>query len=350
LQFVVMALGGSAVGFLVAAVGISILRRLNNSTAETTFTLITSFAAYIFAEHLGFSGVISTVVGGLYYGRKLPAVTSAQTHIEAEASWNTVLFIINGLVFTLIGLQMPAVMMGLEGYTWKQLTFYGATIVFVVIAVRFIWMFPATYLPRKLFPSIARKDPSPPWTVVTALSWTGMRGIVSLAAALAIPLRLPSGAEFPFRSLLIFLTYVVILVTLVIPATTLPWLMRWLGIKDGGENRRDETVARLALLKAVLSEIDTLKSRPGYPAELLETTASRYSRRVQTLEGNLEPTAFSPLFDDDRTLRQLTRAMLQAERRELENLRRRGIVHDEVFFQLSRELDIDEARLNGQRI
>ena len=108
LQFVLVAAGGAAVGWVVAAGGILIVHRLKNSTAETTLTLITSFAAYIFAERLGFSGVISTVVGGLYYGRRLPAVTSAQTHIEAEASWNTVLFIINGLVFTLIGLQMPA--------------------------------------------------------------------------------------------------------------------------------------------------------------------------------------------------------------------------------------------------
>ena len=350
LRFVLVAAGGAAVGFCVAAAGIFILQRLNNSTAETTLTLITSFAAYILAEHLGFSGVISTVVGGLYYGRKVPVVTSAQTHIEAEASWNTVLFIINGLVFTLIGLQMPAVMNGLEPYSWPQLAFYGLTIAFVVIAVRFVWVFPATYLPRKLFPSIARKDPMPSWGVVTALSWTGMRGIVSLASALSIPLSLPSGEEFPFRNLLIFLTYVVILATLLIPAVTLPTLMRRLGIKDGGENQRDEATARLALLTAVLREIDALKQASGFPTELLENTALRYERRAQTLESNLEPAAFSPLFDEDQILRQLTRRLLEAERKELEGLRRQATIHDQVFFQLSRELDIEEARLRGPRI
>ena len=116
------------------------------------------------------------------------------------------LFIINGLVFTLTGLQMPAVMAGLGSYSWRQLALYSVTVVLVVIAVRFIWVFPATYLPRKLFRSIASKDPLPPWGIVTALSWAGMRGIVSLAAALSIPLTLPSGEEFPFRNLLIFLT------------------------------------------------------------------------------------------------------------------------------------------------
>src|SRR5262249_37507577 len=159
---------------------------------------------------------------------------------------STVLFIINGLVFTLIGLQMPDVVAGLDEYSWRQLAFYGAIVSLVVIGVRFIWVFPASYLPRILFSSIARKDPLPPNSALIALSWAGMRGIVSLAAALSIPLALPSGEPFPFRNLLIFLTYVVILVTLLIPAMTLPALMRWLGLKDEGENRQDEAVARLA--------------------------------------------------------------------------------------------------------
>jgi CPA1 family monovalent cation:H+ antiporter len=350
LRFVLVAAGGAAIGFLVGAIGIFILQRLEDATAETVLTFITSFAAYIIAEHLGFSGVIATVVAGLYYGRRLPAVTSAQTHLEGEASWNTVLFIINGLVFTLIGLQMPAVITGLDQYSWRQLAFYGVVVTLVVIAVRFVWMFPAAYIPRKLFPSIARKDPMPSTGILIALSWTGMRGIVSLAAALSIPITLPTGQPFPFRNLLIFLTYVVILATLLIPGTTLPRLMRWLGIKDEGENRRDETIARLALFRAVLQELDNLKKASRFSAELIESMAMRYERRVQTLQSNLEPAAFSPLFDEDRVLRQLTHALLEAERKELDELRRKATIHDEVFFQLSRELDIEETRLRGQRI
>jgi len=350
LRFVVVALGGAAVGWLVALGGIYAVRRLKNSLAETTLTLVTSFAAYILAERLGFSGVISTVVGGLYYGRKIPMVTSAETRIIAESSWGTILFIINGLVFALIGLQMPSVIAGLESYSWRELATYGAAVSVVVISVRFIWVFPAAYLPRKLFPSIARKDPLPPWGAVTALGWAGMRGIVSLAAALSIPLTLPTGEAFPFRSLLIFLTYVVILVTLVIPSTTLPWLMRRLGLKDEGENSRDEAVARLALVQAVILKIDQLRPLSKFPAELLHNSSKRYERRLQTLQSNLEPTAFSPLFDEDQTLRRLTRILLEAERSELTSLRQKAVIHDEVFFQLSRELDIEETRLRGQRI
>ena len=350
LQFVLMAAGGAIVGWAVAAGGIFVLRRLKNTTAETTLTLITAFAAYIIAEHFGFSGVISTVVGGLYYGRKLPAVASAQTHLDGEAAWRTFLFIINGLVFTLIGLQMPAVMRGLDKYSWQQLAFYGATVTLVVIAVRFIWMFPAAYIPRKLFPSIGRADPMPSIGVLTALSWTGMRGIVSLAAALSIPLTLPTGEEFPFRNLLIFLTYVVILTTLVVPATTLPALMRWLGIKDDGEDQREETIARLALFSAGLRELNALRGSSNIPDEMLEHTTRRYTRRIETLKSNLEPAGFSPLFDEDQVQRQLIRRLLDGERKELLNLRRSAAIHDEVFFRLSRELDIEETRLRGQRI
>jgi CPA1 family monovalent cation:H+ antiporter len=350
LQFLILAAGGAAAGLGVAMAGIFILKRLRDSTAETTLTLITAFSAYILAEHLNFSGVISTVAGGLYYGRRIPGVTSAQTHIEAEASWRTVLFIINGLVFTLIGLQMPAVMAGLDGYSWPQLAFYATVIVVTVIVVRFIWVFPATYLPRKLFPSIARQDPSPPYGVVTALGWMGMRGIVSLAAALSIPLSLPSGQPFPFRSLLIFLTYAVILATLVLPATTLPALMRRLGVRDDGENRREEVAARLALNEAIMREIESLRREGELPSEMLTRSAGRYQRRIETLQSNLEEKPFSPLFDEDRLLRRLMRRLLEAERRELAGLRGRAAIHDEVFFNLSRELDIEEARLNGQRV
>jgi monovalent cation/hydrogen antiporter len=195
---------------------------VNDSAAETTLTLITSSATYIVAEHLHFSRVVSTVVGGLYYGRKVPSIISAETRIAAEGSWGTALFVVNGLVFTLIGLQMPAVIAGLDQYSWAQLALYSISVTLVVIAVRFVWMFLVTYIPRKLFRSAPATDPLPPWGVISIVGWMGMRGIVSLAAALSIPLTSAGGAEFPFRNLWIFITYVVILVTLIIPATTLP--------------------------------------------------------------------------------------------------------------------------------
>jgi monovalent cation/hydrogen antiporter len=349
-QFVLVAAGGAAVGFMISMAGILIVQRLNDSTAETTLMLITSFTTYLTAERLGFSGVIACVAGGLYFGRKLPAVTPAQTHLESLAFGKTLLFIINGLVFSLIGLQLPLVVRGLHGYSWTQLIVYSSTIVFVVIAVRFVWIFPTAYFPRKLFPWIARGEPEPDRGEVVAASWLGMRGIVSLASALSIPLALPSGAEFPFRNLLVFLTYIVILATLLIPATTLPWLMRRLGIKDGGETRFDHTVARRALYQAVLRELDLLKKSSAFSDELLEKTASVFKRRLQALKKDSAPGTLSVLFNEERDLRSLIQRVVRAERHELERLREKATIHDAVFFQLSKELDIEEMLLQAQRL
>src|SRR6266699_2201870 len=177
-----------------------------------------------------------------------------------------------------------------------------------------------------------------------------MRGIVSLAAALSVPLTLPSGANFPFRNLLVFLTYVVILATLLIPATTLPWLMRRLGIKDGGESHQDEIVARLALFRAVLREIELLKHSSTFSRDLLENTAHLFKRKVQAVQDDRRPADLLPASNEEHDARQLTRKVLKAERNELERLRREAIIHDGVFFQLYRELDIEETLLQAQRI
>jgi Na+/H+ antiporter len=347
MQFVVVSVGGVVIGLFVSMIALFILQRLHDSTAETTLTLITAFGAYLFGETLGFSGVISAVVAGSYFGRKLPTLPGAQTRLDALAFWKTVLFIINSLAFALIGLQMPAVLKGLQEYSWNQLIGYAATIVFVVMAVRFVWIFPAAYLPRKLFRSIARQDPLPGWRALTTLSWVGMRGIVSLAAALSVPLTLPSGAEFPFRNLLVFLTYIVVLATLLIPAITLPWLMRRLGIKDRGENRHDEIVARLALSGAVLREIELLKQSSTFSKDLLEDTARHFKSRVEDTRG---PADLSPASTEGYNVRQLTRRVLKAARTELERLRKEATIHDAVFFELNRELDIQETLLDAQQV
>jgi Na+/H+ antiporter len=346
-RFVVVAVGGAVVGLLVAIAGLFIIQRLGNSTAETTLVLITCYAMYLLAERLGFSGVISTVAGGIHFGRKFAALTAAQTHLQARSFWKTFLFIINAFVFTLIGLQMPAVMRSLQDYSWQQLMMYGTTVAFVVIAARFIWMFPAAYLPRKIFPSLARHEPAPRLGSITAISWVGMRGIVSLAAAMSIPLTLPSGVEFPFRQLLIFLTYVVILATLLIPATTLPWLMRRLGIKDDGESRRDERVARRALIRSALKELDSLKSLSSFSPQLLENTIDRFTRQMDTLQD--EESRVRSSQSEEVAATYLKQRVLKTQRRELERLRDQATIHDAVFFQLSRELDLEETQIANQR-
>jgi len=350
-KFTTAALGGVAIGLAVGAAGIWLYPKLKETAAQILFSFLTAFAAYIAGEALHVSSVISTVTAGLVFGRWLPATASAELRLEAKAGWDLLLFIINALVFTLIGFQLPLVLRNLRAEAGiPQLIEYAVVVSVVVVAVRFLWVFPAVYVPRWFIPSINRKEPAPPWTIPATLSWTAMRGIVTLAAALALPLTLPSGAPFPHRDLLIFLAYTVILVTLILPSVTLPFLLPRLGLKSGDEHHREETGARIAAVRAVLSAVDRLKEHPGISQAHLDQVISRYERRLQVLEANLMDAAYSPLFDEDSQRRRLLNEILRREREAILQQRDAGLIHNEVFHQLLRELDLDDMRLHSQRL
>jgi CPA1 family monovalent cation:H+ antiporter len=339
-----VALGGVAVGFCIGRAGLWLLIRLEDAKAQTVMSLITAFGAYIIGESVGVSGVISTVTAGLCFGRWLPMLISPKTRIEAKANWDLVLFIINGFVFTMIGLQLPGIVGNLRNHSWGHLILYAVAVNITVILVRFVWVFPATYLPRWIFPSIAAKDPSPPGKAVVVLGWLGMRGIVSLAAALALP------ELFPHRPLLIFLTYSVILVTLVLQPLTLPALLRYLKLQGGNEHAREESLARYHATKAVLDKLPTLKAVGAHSAEQIEELRRRYERRLQTVEPNLSEYAYSSTNVEDQQLRRLLQNIIRWEREALQELRHDGKIHDEVFHALSYELDLEELRLQTPRL
>jgi monovalent cation/hydrogen antiporter len=343
MRFVIVAGGGVIIGWMVGFTVIEFLRRLKEVRAQTVLSFVAAFGAYLIGEAVHVSGVIATVTAGLYFGRRLPGVVPAQTRVEAQAAWEFVIFVINAFVFTLIGLQLPTVFANLSGYSWRQLIAYSGILSFAVIAVRFLWVFPATYIPRWIFPAIARKDPAPPWQAVTVLGWTGMRGIVTLAAAMALP------NQLPYRHLLIFLAYSVILITLLLPSMTLPKLLAVLGLHAGDENQREETRARLVAIDAALKGLaaaDPLLYPPGYPEQM----RARYQRRRDTLQSNLTPQAFSPLVTEDQQHRRLLRDLIRWERTALEQLRQVGEIHDEIFHGIARELDLEELRLRTQRL
>lgn len=350
IQFFVVSIGGIGVGLAVGWIGIALYRRLLDRTAQILVSFLTAFAAYLAAETLHMSGVMATVVAGLYFGRWIPMAGSAQLRIEAKAGWDLILFIINALVFTFIGFQLPVVLGHLEGYSAIKLARDAAVITLAVIALRFIWVYPATYLPRLLVPSIRQRDPAPSWKAVFVLSWTGMRGIVSLAAALALPFTLPSGDPFPDRNLLIFLTYVVILATLLIPSLTLPMLMRLLQLQVGDDQQREELVARLAGVRAVLDNSTEFRQNTAFNPEHVDQLVHRYKRRLETLQANMTDSAFSPLYDEDAQRRRLLREAIRRERQALIQLRDDGQIHNEVVHLILRELDLEEMRLRTQRV
>src|ERR1043165_3259458 len=207
-QFVIVAVGGILIGLAVGWLTAWIQKPIDDPPVEITISLLTPFAAYLPAEQLGVSGVLAVVTTGLYHGWRLPEITTSRTRLQAGPVWEMIEFLLNGFIFLLIGLQLPEVLRHLTGRSIPHLVWYAAVISLAVILIRMLWVFPATYLPRWLFKGLRERDPYPDWRHVAVVAWTGMRGVVSLAAALALPLTLANGSPVPRRALAPFLTFI----------------------------------------------------------------------------------------------------------------------------------------------
>jgi monovalent cation/hydrogen antiporter len=243
LSFVLAAAGGAVVGWLVGRAAMWIFARLEDTLLDILVTFLAGFAAYIAAEHLHVSGVLASVACGLVLGRQQHAAFTAQTRLESGAVWSFVEFVLTALVFILIGLELRPLLARLEDEadsTW-QLAVLGLAVSAALIASRFAWVFPATWLPRALSASVRERDPMPPWSHVAVIAWAGMRGVVSLAAALALP------AEFPHRDIILFLAFCAILSTLVLQGTTLGPLIRRLGVSEPADEPANPAVTPEAI-------------------------------------------------------------------------------------------------------
>ncbi|HTL16514.1 MAG TPA: cation:proton antiporter, partial [Patescibacteria group bacterium] len=320
-------------------------KRINDPPIEITLSLLTPFAAYLPAEQLGVSGVLAVVTAGLHNGWHAPEYMTSRTRLQAGPVWEMIEFLLNGFIFVLIGLQLPEVVHALSGHSPLELTRYAVIIGGAVVLVRIAWVFPATYLPRLLFKSIRRKDPYPSWRHVTIVAWTGMRGVVSLAAALALPVSTQNGSQFPARELILFLTFVVILATLVVQGLTLPILIRTLGIKGDDLAEQEETTARLKANQAALARIDEIAADQEIPTELAQRLRSEYEERINQLEKardggeHVKRGLFSSEYE------QLAREVLKVERSTILELRNRRVINDEVLRRIQRDIDLAEARL-----
>ncbi len=349
-HFILITTGGIVLGLMISAISVYILPKIHFVTAETTLTFITAFACYLVGESLGVSGVIATVVGGLYYGRRIPEIASSQMRINANASWNTTLFVINGLVFTLIGLELPMILKNLQFHSTSMLIYYALLISIVVILARIIWVFPMAYLPRLFFPSIARKDPMPSWKTLFVLSWSGVRGIVSLAAALSIPYLTSTGMAFPHRDLILFITYSVIVITLIVPTLTLPIILHLLKLLDEEDELKQEAIARIYSLENSVEYIKELSVKEKIPETVTKDFLKQIDRRHKVIKTQLESAPYSTLSDEHSALTKLMYASIESERKTLITLRKTGEIRDEVFHRLSDELDIEEMRAKTLRI
>jgi Na+/H+ antiporter len=335
-SFVVVALGGLAVGLVVGTLIVRLLARVRDTAIGVTITLLAPFVAYLPAEALGLSGVLATVLAGVY-ARRAERNASSDARVVAAGAWQMVLFLVNGLVFVLIGLQLPNVVRALDEFG-DRLVIITAAVALAVVIARFVWVFPATYLAR-LLPAVVRGDPPPPWQGVFIVSWSGLRGVVSLAAALALPL------DFPERDLILFLVFAVILVTLVGQGLTLPLLIRRLGLAPDGDVTHDHVHARGLTTEAALARIEELRVRwPGH-LELIDQLRDRYAHRARHDEQHHEDggAAEQELLEHG----QIRREVIDAERRAAFDLHERGIITDDVLRRLERDLDLEELRMEA---
>lgn len=341
-------LWGIAVGWFM----LRLRRFVGDPRIEITLSLLTPYVAYWPPEWLGGSGVLATVVTGLYISWNGLHLISAATRLQGIFFWDFLTYLLEGLVFLVTGLQARALAERLGAYTTKELVTSSAVVCLVIIVARFVWMFPATYLPRWLSASLARRDPAPPWQYPFVLAFTGVRGIVSLAAALAIPFMTSAGEPFPERDLILFLTFVVILVTLVGQGLLLPLVIRWLGLANAGvlehaEDRREEFVARRAAVEAALSRIDDLDKERRLELDVLERLRAQHNERLRRVDHR------SNVDGDHRAAQevndQVEFSLIEAERRRVNELYRRGELKDEARRRIERELDLHEAQLVSWR-
>lgn len=349
-SFVSIVVGGVIVGLIVGWIAVTLIGLIDDPPVEILVSLLTPFVAYIPAELLGVSGVLATVVAGLLVGFRASRILRSEGRVFGAAVWQMLIFVVNGLAFLLVGLQLPTVLESIEGYTTGQLIGLAAAVCLTVIAIRILWVFPATYVPRWLIPGLARRDPAPPARAVLILGWGGMRGAVSLAAALALPLTTIDGDPLPGRGLVIFLAFAVILVTLVGQGLTLPLLIRRTGIVDDGAVEHEEVHARSVATAAALVRLEELRAEAPGHLPLIDQLKERYEHQGEHLvhehpddaapdEGELTPEEVEELEHDE-----IRRSVIAAERLAVLELRDNGEISDDALRRVERDLDLDELR------
>jgi Na+/H+ antiporter len=332
---------GLAGGWLI----VQITRRIPDPFILILFSLVTPYLVWLPAESLHASGVLAAVTAGLYAGYHGPTALRAEARLSAYAVWQTLVLLLNGLAFILLGLQLRTVLSGFAGGRLLPVVGLGLLISVVVMVVRVIWVFPSAYLPRVLIPAIGRADPMPPPSVLLVIGWSGMRGVVSLATALALPLATGEGVPFPHRGELIFLAFVVVLVTLLAEGLTLGPLIRWLGLNgDGGEAAREEQNARLAAVKAGQARVRALLDEPWLPKARAEALDASLDERRVRLEAKLAQGEEAEK-GTGAGYRRLMRELIEAQRTELVRLRNEGAIGDEILHRIEAQLDREETRI-----
>jgi monovalent cation/hydrogen antiporter len=344
-RLVVNVVAGVAVGLAVGYVVRRVRRVMHHPPSEITIALLTGYFAYLPAEALGVSAVLAAVTAGVYMGWHTPELTTAETRLQGDAFWTILVFLLNSLLFVLVGLQLPHVVDGLDRPTGSLLG-DAAVVCAAVVVSRVVWVFPFTYVPRFLFRRIRERDPYPPWQYPALISWIGMRGAVSLAAALALPLETDTGTPFPARDLIVFLTFAVILVTLVGQGLTLPAVIRALRLEDDGTAAKEEAKARIRAAEAALARLEQLVDEGWVREDTAERVRGLYTFRRDRFSARFDTEDDGAIEERSIAFQRLRRELLAAEQGAILELRRAGVIDDAVMYRVQRDLDLEESRLD----
>ncbi len=338
--FFLTALGGVAVGLGVGWIVRQVRLRLDNPPAELTISLMTGYFAFISAELLGVSAVLAAVSAGVYLGWHTPELTTSQVRLQGLAVWEIVQYTLNALLFVLVGLQLPVVLDALGDIPGARLLGYAALVSLTVIVARFAWVFIVLHAPKRITGRTSN------WQSAVFLSWAGMRGAVSLAAALALPLQTDAGEAFPGRDLILFLTFAVILVTLVGQGLTLPFVIRLLRLEDDGIEDREDAKARIQAAEAALARLEELVSEDWVRDDTVERVRGAYRFRSDRFRARLDDGDDGAIESRSQDYQRLRRELLEAERQALIELRRSGAISNDVWIRVGRDLDLEDQRLD----
>ena len=347
LEFLLASFGGVGIGLAVGAgIGWARRRLTPDPLVENTVSLLTPFVAYLPAEALHVSGVLAVVTTGLYLGRQVPRFVTSATRLQAGGMWRMIDFLLNSLLFILLGLQLHPILNRLTGRPGTTLFTDAAIISLCVIITRIIWVAAESALPVLL--NRRAREAAPSWKQVTVIGWTGIRGGISLAAALAIPLLTNRGTLFPQRDMLIFLTFAVILSTLVLQGLSLPVLIQKLALKEEEGVEREEIDARLKASQAGLARLEELAKAETLPEEIVADLREHLTNRTQRFEARTQGTVHEGYETRAAVYRRLRREVVDAERRTVVGLRDESAISDDVMQHLQRTLDLEEQRLETE--
>jgi CPA1 family monovalent cation:H+ antiporter len=339
--FAAIVVGEIAWGIGIGWLSLRARRLARDPRVEIVLSLMTPYLAYWVPEHFGGSGVLATVATGLYVSWNGPRLISSATRLQGVFFWDLFIYVIEGFVFLITGLQARTLLDTATSFSLRDLVVAVLVTTAIAIAARFVWVFPATYLPRWLSPSLRERDPSPPWTWTFVIAFTGVRGVVSLAAALAIPLTVASGAAFPHRDLILFIAFGVILLTLVGLGLMLPLVIRWLKVGQAREAEEEQEYAReLEAMEAALRQVEEEAQARGLSDDALALARARHESRSQQFPKSVEEG-----WDAAALGARVRMDLITAEREYIYQLLRDGKINDETRRKIERELDLEEAMI-----